>query len=74
MASRLFESAVHAFSKVVSNMLDVSFAGVLTTEAVEATFDALAAVHDCGLLNEDIRCPNFLVDNRAHQGVGLIHH
>ena len=52
-------------------MLDVSFAGVLTTEAVEATFDALAAVHDCGLLNGDIGCPNFLVDNRAHQGVRL---
>ena len=36
------------------------------------TFDALAVVHDCGLLNGDIRCPNVLVDNRAHQGVRLM--
>lgn len=51
------------------NMLNVSFARVLTKEAIEATFDALAAMHDCGFLNGDIQCPNFLVDNIAHQGV-----
>lgn len=39
---------------------------------MEANFDALAAVHDRGLLNGDIQCSNFLVDYRVHQGVRLI--
>lgn len=53
-------------------MLDVSFAGVLTTKAMEVAFDAFAVVHDCEVPNRHVRCSNFLFDNIAHQGVRMI--